>query len=85
MSAWGRLARTSGSQTSSWLTTARVPVTQTISMKHQIGRASQLWTRNQRRERDFFGMGGLFLGNDDAARFVARKRRCLMDEQAAKI
>ncbi len=39
-----------------WLTTARVPVTQTIRTKNQMGRASQLWTRNQSLERDFFDM-----------------------------
>src|SRR5471032_892340 len=54
----GLLARISGlaSQTISWLTTARVPVTQTIKTKNQIGNASQLWTRNQSFERDFFDM-----------------------------
>ena len=41
------------SQTISWLTTARVPVTQTIRTKNQMGRASQLWTRNQ-------SLGGTF-------------------------
>jgi len=52
------LARISGlaSQTISWLTTARVPVTQTISTKNQMGNASQLCTRNQSFERDFFDM-----------------------------
>lgn len=54
----GLAGRTSGlaSQTISWLTTARVPVTQTIRTKNQMGRASQLWTRNQSLERDFFDM-----------------------------
>ena len=54
----GLLARISGlaSQTISWLTTARVPVKQTISTKNQMGRASQLCTRNQSFERDFFDM-----------------------------
>jgi hypothetical protein len=33
-----------------------VPVTHTISTKNQIGNASQLWTRNQSFERDFFDM-----------------------------
>ena len=55
----GLEARTSGcaNQTISWLTTASVPVKQTISTKNQIGRASQLWTRNQSFERDFFDIG----------------------------
>jgi hypothetical protein len=53
-----RLARICGlaSQTISWLTTASVPVTQTIRTKNQIGSASQLWTRNHSFERDFFDM-----------------------------
>lgn len=57
-SSLGLPARISGlaSQTISWLTTARVPVTQTIRTKNQMGRASQLWTRNQSLERDFFDM-----------------------------
>ncbi|MNC76888.1 hypothetical protein D3C75_1287080 [compost metagenome] len=46
------------SQTISWLTTARVPVTQTIRTKNQMGNASQLCTRNQSLERDFFDMNG---------------------------
>jgi NADH:ubiquinone oxidoreductase subunit C len=33
-----------------------VPVTQTINTKNQMGSASQLWTRNQSFERDFFDM-----------------------------
>ncbi|BCJ06688.1 hypothetical protein PRtIB026_A35530 [Pseudomonas sp. RtIB026] len=53
------MARVCGlaSQTISRLITARVPVTQTISTKNQMGRASQLCTRNQIFERDFFDMG----------------------------
>ena len=54
-SSLGLPARISGlaSHTIFRLTTARVPVTQTIRTKNQMGRASQLWTRNQSLERDF--------------------------------
>jgi macrodomain Ter protein organizer (MatP/YcbG family) len=41
------------SQTISWLTTASMPVKQTIRTKNQIGKASQLWTRNHSLDLDF--------------------------------